>query len=29
VPGSTDPYPPGGWVKTVEAAYAGGRVIAE
>ena len=26
---SADPFPPGGWVKTVEAAYADGRVTAE
>ncbi len=26
---SADPFPPGGWVKTVEAAYGDGRVTAE
>jgi hypothetical protein len=26
---TADPYPAGGWVKTVEAAYADGRVTAE
>jgi hypothetical protein len=26
---SADPYSPGGWVKTVEAAYSDGRVTAE
>lgn len=27
--GSADPFPEGGWVKTVEAAYGDGRVTAE
>lgn len=26
---TADPFPPGGWVKTVESAYADGRVTAE
>lgn len=28
-PGAVDPFPAGGWVKTVEAAYGDGRVTAE